>query len=91
MARLVNCVKLGIEAEGLSTPPFPGALGQRIFEQVSKEAWRAWVEHQKMLINEKRLSLDQSSARKYLNEQMLAYFFGTGAEQASGYVPPRNS
>ena len=89
MARTVNCVKLGREAEGMDFPPYPGALGRRIFENVSKEAWAAWLKQQTMLVNENRLSLADLQARKYLAEQTEAYFFGDGAEQASGYIPPK--
>ncbi len=89
MNRLVYCVKLQREAEGLAFPPYPGALGQRIFNEVSQEAWQHWLEMQKMLINENRLNLADSKARQYLAQQMEAHFFGEGAEQASGYVPPR--
>ena len=88
MARSVNCVKLGREAEGLDFPPYPGELGRRIFEHVSKEAWKAWLEHQKMLVNEIRLNLADAAARKYLAAQMEAHFFGAGAEAAAGYVKP---
>ena len=88
MARTVKCAKLGCEAEGLDFPPYPGALGKRIFESVSKEAWKAWLEHQKMLVNENRLNLADALARKYLVEQMEAYFFGAGADVAAGYVKP---
>ena len=88
MARMVKCVKLGREAEGLDFPPYPGELGKRIFENVSKEAWRQWLEHQKMLVNENRLNLSDIKARKYLSAQMEAYFFGGGGDTASGYVPP---
>ena len=88
MARMVQCVKLGREAEGLERPTYPGALGQRIFEHVSKEAWQAWIRHQTMLVNENRLNLADAHARKYLLQQMENYFFGEGAEMPSGYVPP---
>jgi Fe-S cluster biosynthesis and repair protein YggX len=91
MARMVNCVKLGREAEGLDFPPYPGALGKRLYENVSKQAWQAWLEQQKMLINENRLSLADPKARKYLEEQMTKHFFGTGADQAAGYVPPEQT
>ncbi|MBB5017072.1 Fe-S cluster biosynthesis and repair protein YggX [Chitinivorax tropicus] len=90
MARLVQCVKLGREAEGLDFPPLPGELGKRVFENVSKEAWQGWVKHQTMLINENRLSLADSRARKYLQDQLEAYFFGLGADMPQGYVPPQN-
>ena len=88
MPRMVNCVKLGREAEGLDFPPYPGELGKRIFEQVSKEAWKQWLEHQKMLVNENRLNLADRKAREYLAQQMERHFFGAGAERAAGYVPP---
>jgi Fe-S cluster biosynthesis and repair protein YggX len=85
---MVNCVKLQREAEGLDFPPYPGELGKRIFEQVSKEAWKQWLEHQKMLVNENRLNLADRKAREYLAQQMEQHFFGGGAERAAGYVPP---
>lgn len=88
MTRMVKCVKLGREAEGMDFPPFPGALGKRIFDNVSKDAWKGWLEQQKMLVNENRLSLADPAARKYLMEQTERYFFGAGADIASGYVPP---
>lgn len=88
MARMVNCIKLGREAEGLDLPPVPGELGQRIYASVSKEAWQQWIRHQTMLINENRLNLADARARKYLAEQMEKHFFGGGADQAAGYVPP---
>lgn len=87
MARMVNCVKLGREAEGLDRPPLPGELGKRIYENVSKEAWQAWQTQQTRLINENRLQLADPRARKYLLEQTEKYFFGGGADEASGYVP----
>ena len=89
MARMVQCVKLKQEAEGLDFPPYPGPLGQEIFEKVSKEAWKAWVEHQKMLVNENRLSGADPKAREYLRDQMRRYFFGDGADAATGYVPKK--
>ena len=85
--RTVNCVKLGHEAPGLPRPPLGGDLGQKIYENVSEEAWRGWLEHQKTLVNEYRLNLADKSARKYLMEQTDRYFFGEGAEIASGFVP----
>lgn len=88
MTRMVNCIKLGREAEGMDRPPVPGALGQRIFENVSKEAWQQWVKYQTMLINENRLNLMDARARKYLAEQMERHFFGEGADQVEGFVPP---
>jgi Fe-S cluster biosynthesis and repair protein YggX len=88
MPRVVQCIKLGREEEGLEFPPYPGALGIRIFEEVSKPAWKAWLEHQKMIVNENRLNLADVKARKYLAEQMERYFFGAGADVPSGFVPP---
>ena len=79
MARMVNCVKLGREAEGLDLPPVPGALGKRIFENVSKEAWQQWLAHQTMLINEYRLSTIDPKARKFLAEEMEKFLFGGGS------------
>ena len=87
MARMVKCVKLGREAEGLDRPPLPGELGKRIYENVSKEAWQQWQTQQTRLINENRLQLADPRARKYLLEQTEKYFFGGGADEASGYVP----
>ena len=88
MPRMVNCVKLGQEAEGLDFPPYPGELGKRIFDSVSKQAWKQWLEQQKMLVNENRLNLADKKAREYLAQQMEKHFFGGGADAASGYVPP---
>ncbi|GAB1369327.1 oxidative damage protection protein [Azonexus hydrophilus] len=88
MTRMVNCIKLGREAEGMARPPYPGALGQRIFENVSKEAWDQWVRLQTMIINENRLNLVDARHRKYLAEQLEKHFFGDGADQVQGYVPP---
>ena len=88
MARMVSCIKLGRDAEGLDFLPYPGELGKRIFDNVSKEAWRQWLEHQKMLLNENQLNLADKKARDYLVQQMEKYFFGSGADVASGYIPP---
>jgi len=88
MARTVKCIKLGREAEGLDRPPYPGELGKRIYENVSKEAWQQWLAHQTMLVNENRLNLADKRARDYLAQQMEAHFFGSGADAAAGYVPP---
>jgi Fe-S cluster biosynthesis and repair protein YggX len=79
MSRIVFCVKLQREAEGLGYSPYPGELGKRIFEQVSKEAWTQWLAHQTMLINENRLSPLDPKARKFLEGEMEKYFFGTGS------------
>ena len=88
MARMVQCIKLGREAEGLDFPHLPGELGKKVYENVSKEAWQAWLRHQTMLINENRLNLADSRARQYLTQQLQNYFFGTGADMPAGFVPP---
>lgn len=88
MMRMVHCVKLDKEAEGLDRPPYPGELGKRIFENVSKEAWNAWLQHQTMLINENRLTPIEPKARAFLEQEMEKFFFGEGSEVPEGYVPP---
>jgi Fe-S cluster biosynthesis and repair protein YggX len=88
MARTVHCIKLNKEAEGLDFPPYPGELGKKIFDNVSKEAWSGWLKHQTMLVNENRLNLADARARKYLAQQMEKHFFGEGADAATGFVPP---
>ena len=88
MSRTVHCVLLGREAEGLDRPPYPGELGQRIYENVSREAWQRWLGHQTMLINEYRLVVIEPKAREFLREQLEQYFFGGGAAAPEGYVPP---
>ena len=90
MARTIHCIKLDKEAEGLDFPPYPGELGKRIYESVSKEAWAGWLKHQTMLVNENRLNLADLRARQYLMRQAEQFFFGTGAEAVAGYVPPAN-
>ncbi|AHK80269.1 iron transporter [Ectothiorhodospira haloalkaliphila] len=88
MARMVKCVMLGEEAEGLDFPPYPGELGKRIFENVSKQAWQKWMGHQTMLINEYRLTPIDPKARQFLEEEMEKFFFGDGATMPEGYVDP---
>ena len=88
MSRTVNCARLGREAEGLDFPPYPGELGQRIFEQISKEAWQQWLAHQTMLINENRLSPMDPKAREFLVGEMEKFLFEGSAEKPAGYVPP---
>jgi Fe-S cluster biosynthesis and repair protein YggX len=88
MTRMVQCAYLKREAEGLDFPVYPGELGKRIYENVSKEAFEAWKRHQTMLVNENRLNLADARARQYLARQMENFFFGGGAEQPAGYVPP---
>ena len=87
MSRTVNCVLLKRQAEGLERVPYPGELGKRIFENVSKEAWQRWLAHQTMLINEYRLTPIEPKARKFLEEEMEKFFFGSGSAAPEGYVP----
>jgi len=89
-ARKVFCVKFRREMEGLDEAPFEGhPLGLKIFDNVSKEAWKMWVEHMKMLMNEYRLNLGTPEAQEFLLKQMEEYFFGEGAALPPDYVPPR--
>jgi len=88
MSRMVNCILLGEEAEGLDYAPYPGDLGQRIFENVSKQAWQRWLEHQTMLINEYRLSPIEPDARKFLETEMDKFFFAGGSAAPQEYTPP---
>lgn len=88
MARTVKCIKLGREAEGLDFPPYPGELGKRIFENVSKEAWQQWMGRQTMLINEYRLNPLDPKARKLIEGEMEKFFFGDESAPPPGYVPP---
>jgi Fe-S cluster biosynthesis and repair protein YggX len=90
MSRTVHCVLLKKEAPGLDFAPYPGELGQRIYNEVSKEGWAQWLKHQTMLVNENRLNLADARARQYLARQMENYFFTGGADQPAGYVPPSN-
>ena len=88
MSRMVNCILLGKEAEGLDYAPYPGELGQRIFENVSKQAWQRWLEHQTMLINEYRLSPIEPDARKFLETEMDKFFFAGGSAAPQEFTPP---
>ena len=87
MSRTIDCVLLGEGAEGLDYTPYPGELGQRIYDRVSKEAWQRWLGHQTMLINEYRLSPIEPEARKFLETEMEKYFFGEGSSTPQEYVP----
>ncbi len=87
MTRTVQCVKLGREAEGLERPVYPGELGQRIWENVSKEAWQMWLDHQTILINEYRLSPIDPKSREFLEKEMEKFFFGEGAETPPEHRP----
>ena len=85
--RMIQCVKLGIEAEGSERPPYPGDLGKRIYESVSKQAWQQWIQHQTMLINEYRLTPIEPKARQFLEEEMEKFFFGGGSDIPEQFVP----
>lgn len=87
MSHMVNCVKLKQEAEGLDRQPYPGELGKRIYDNVSKQAWQDWLRHQTMLINEYRLSPVDPKARTFLEEQMENFFFGEGSESPPDFTP----
>ncbi len=90
MSRMIQCVKLGREAEGLERMPYPGPLGQRIFNEVSAEAWGGWLRHQTMLINEYRLTPVDPKAREFLEGEMEKYFFGEGSEKPQEFVDPES-
>lgn len=87
MTRLVHCAKLQKELEGLDRPPYPGELGQKIFENISKQAWEMWIPHQTMLINEYRLSMIDPQARDFLKKEMEKFFFEDGSETPPDYTP----
>ncbi|KHF25275.1 oxidative damage protection protein [Solemya velum gill symbiont] len=87
MSRSVNCIKLKKEAEGLDRPTYPGELGQKIFDNVSKEAWQQWLQHQTMLINEYRLSPIDPKSRTFLEEQMEKFFFEDAADLPPDFKP----
>jgi Fe-S cluster biosynthesis and repair protein YggX len=87
MTRMVKCVLLGVEAEGLDYAPYPGELGQRIYENVSRQAWQQWLAHQTMIINEYRLTPIEPKAREFLEEEMEKFFFGGGSHKPEGFVP----
>ena len=91
MARMVNCVKLGRELPGIIYKPFNNDLGQRIYENVSQQAWAMWIEQSKMLVNEYRIDLASAQGQRMLLEQAERFFFGDGAERPQEYVPPTPS
>jgi Fe-S cluster biosynthesis and repair protein YggX len=86
---MVKCVKLGRELPGLDEPPFDNELGQKVYENVSQEAWKMWTEHLKMIINEYRLNPAQKEAQSLIVQQLEQYFFGEGAAAPPEYVPPK--
>ena len=87
MSRIIHCIKLNKEAEGLDFAPYPGELGKKIYDNISKEAWQQWMNHQTMLINEYRLSMLEPKSRAFLMQEMEKYLFGSGSEAPAGYVP----
>ena len=88
-ARIVHCVKFGKDMLGLDRPPWKGELGKRVYENVSKDAWKLWIEHSKMIMNEYRLNPLDPNSQKIMEEQMEQFFFGEGAKLPEGYVPPK--
>ena len=88
-ARMVHCVKFGKEMPGLERIPWKGDLGKRVYDNVSKEAWKLWLEHSKMIMNEYRLNPIDPNSQKIMGEQMEQFFFGEGAKLPEGYVPPK--
>lgn len=90
MTRMVNCVILKQEAEGLDRPTYPGELGKKIFENVSKEGWQQWVRQQTILMNEYRLSPIEPKARKFLEEEMQKFFFGEGGSEIENWTPEKS-
>jgi Fe-S cluster biosynthesis and repair protein YggX len=88
MPRTIHCVVLKEDAEGLDYAPYPGELGVRIYNAVSKEGWQRWLKHQTMLINEYRLSPIEPKARKFLVAEMEKFFFGEGSQKPVEFVPP---
>jgi Fe-S cluster biosynthesis and repair protein YggX len=87
MARTVQCIKLHKEAEGLDFPPYPGELGKKIYENVSKEGWQMWIGQQTMLINENRLSLADPESQQFLKKELDKFFFGEGSTPPADFVP----
>jgi Fe-S cluster biosynthesis and repair protein YggX len=90
MTRMVKCAKLGQELPGLAYPPFKGELGRRIYENISEQAWKSWLGHSTMVINEYRLNPSEPDAQKILRQQLEDFLFGSGASKPEGYVPPKS-
>ncbi|CAN1517603.1 oxidative damage protection protein [Burkholderiaceae bacterium] len=88
MSRTIQCIKLKKEAEGLEFPPYPGEMGTKIWQSISKQAWQGWLDVQTRLVNENRLNLADARARKYLKEQMQKHLFEDIDVEAQGFVPP---
>jgi Fe-S cluster biosynthesis and repair protein YggX len=90
MSRMIQCKKLGKEAPGLDYAPYPGDIGQRIYNEISAEAWALWLDHQTMLINEYRMNMLDAKARDTLRQEMEKFLFGQGSTKPAGYVPPED-
>jgi Fe-S cluster biosynthesis and repair protein YggX len=88
--RMVKCVKLGKELPGLDRVPWKGEIGKRVYESVSKDAWKMWVDHSKMLLNEFRLNPMDPNSQKIMEEQMEQFFFGDGSKPPEGFVVPKH-
>lgn len=88
MSHLVFCQKYQANLPGLLTPPYPGALGAKIYANISQQGWDSWIQHQTMLINEYRLSLIEKKDRAFLRQEMEKFLFGEGSEKPTGYQPP---
>jgi Fe-S cluster biosynthesis and repair protein YggX len=91
MGSMVQCVKLGREAEGLDKQPIKGDLGKRVFENVSKEAWKMWLEHSKMLINEYRIDLMSEAGQRMWMTELEKFFFGEGGQVPAEFVPEKKA
>ncbi|MCM1129537.1 MAG: oxidative damage protection protein [Alistipes senegalensis] len=87
MTRMIYCAKLKKEGAGLDYPPYPGEMGKRIYDNISKEAWNAWVQRQTMLVNEYRLNMTDPQARRFLAGQMQAFLFEEEPEDGAGKGP----
>lgn len=87
MTRMVKCLKLNKEAEGMDFQTWPGELGKKIFENISKEAWQMWINHQTMIINEYRLNPMDPKAKELIVNEMEKFLFGEGADLPPDYVP----
>ena len=89
MERLIFCEYFKNKRPGLDRVPYPGEIGEKIFDSISKEAWQLWLEHQTMLINENRLSLVDPEARKFLQDEMQKFLYGEGSSKPEEYIPPK--
>lgn len=89
MTRMIHCIKLNTEAQGLDRPPLPGDIGQKIYDSISAQAWSMWQTHQTMLINEYRLSMLDPKSRQFLMQEMDKFLFGEGSDKPAGYVPEK--